>query len=77
VPGTAEVFAAPGGIVHYIADHSYLPPEAFILAVMTCPDCGSSEYLDALRRANLGKDLPMESKDEFQQRIRARRPTSR
>jgi hypothetical protein len=47
------------------------------LAVMTCPDSGSSEYFGALRRANPGKDLPMESKDEFQQRIRARRPTSR
>jgi len=26
IPGSNEVYAAPGGIIHYISDHSYLPP---------------------------------------------------
>lgn len=73
VPGSAEVFVAPGGIVHYVADHSYLPPASFTAAVMTCPDCGSPEYFAELRRANLGKDVPLESKEELKERTRAER----
>lgn len=62
VPGSGVVYVAPGGIAHYIEGHSYLPPEEFIDAVLTCPDCGSSEYRDALRVANLGIEPPLEAK---------------
>jgi len=59
IPGEDEVFAAPGGIVHYVEDHRYLPPAAFIAAALACPDCGTTEYLAALRRANGGHELPL------------------
>ena len=60
VPGSSEIFAAPGGIVHYVADHDYLPPSAFLSAVMACPPCGSAEYFEALTSANKGRPVPLE-----------------
>ena len=71
VPGAGEIYAAPGAVVHYIADHSYLPPPKFIAAVMACPDCGSSAYFDALRRVNREQALPLESKDDYARRIQS------
>ena len=65
VPGRHEVYAAPGGIVHYISDHSYLPPAAFLEAVASCADCGSEEYFEALRRANGGLESPVQSHQQF------------
>jgi hypothetical protein len=44
IPGNLEVFVAPAGVVHYISEHSYRPPPAFLEAVSTCPDCGSEPY---------------------------------
>lgn len=60
VPGNEAVYVAPGGIVHYVEVHSYFPPEEFIDAVLRCPDCGSSEYRDALYAANGGIVPPFE-----------------
>jgi hypothetical protein len=59
VPGQDAVYAAPGGIVHYIEEHSYLPPPEFVKAVLRCPDCGTDEYLKALRKANRETDPPL------------------
>jgi hypothetical protein len=70
VPGEGEVFAAPGGIVHYVADHSYAPPARFVVAVMACPDCDSLDYLSALRSANAGRDVPFESYETSSRRDR-------
>ncbi len=60
IPGMGEIYAAPGGVAHYVSDHRYLPPPAFIAAAMACPDCDSLEYLETLRRANGGKPIPLE-----------------
>lgn len=65
IPGDGEVFAAPGGIVHYIEKHGYLPPSTFITAVFKCPDVGSPEYFQALRAANGDKLPPLESYEDF------------
>ncbi|MDP9126262.1 MAG: hypothetical protein M3N82_16980 [Pseudomonadota bacterium] len=67
VPGRGEVFAATGGLLHYVAEHAYLPPRCFIDAVMSCPPCDSAAYLDALRVANGNVAPPMET-FEFQLR---------
>jgi hypothetical protein len=59
VPGLNAVYAAPGGIVHYVEAHSYLPPPEFVDAVLRCSDCDTIEYREALRRANQGIDPPL------------------
>jgi hypothetical protein len=33
IPGDAEVFVVPGGVVHYVESHTYLPPGRSIEAV--------------------------------------------
>jgi hypothetical protein len=58
IPGDAEVFHVPGGIVHYIESHSYLPPTRFIDAVMKCPDPGSAAYWGAMLESNGGVRPP-------------------
>jgi hypothetical protein len=37
VPGAGVVYVAPGGIVHYVESHSYLPPDEFVEAVLDAP----------------------------------------
>ena len=59
VPGHGEVFLAPGGIVHYIQAHAYLPPQSFSEAVLACPDCDIPAYLEILRIANKGTVAPI------------------
>ncbi len=61
VPGAGAVYVAPGGIVHYIEAHSYLPPPEFVGAVLLCPACGSNEYHEALRLTNRGIEPPLKS----------------
>lgn len=60
VPGNGVVYIAPGGIVHYVEAHSYLPPREFIDAVFSCPKYGSHEFRDALHAANGGTAPPFE-----------------
>jgi hypothetical protein len=72
VPGHDVVYVAPGGIVHYIEAHAYLPPEQFVDAVLRCPDCLSDEYCAALVRSNRGKELPIESADAHADSFRRR-----
>jgi hypothetical protein len=69
IPGTGEVFAAPGGVVHYITSHGYLPPAAFVAATISCPSVGTTEYFDALRVANRGTPPPLESSAAFSRRL--------
>jgi hypothetical protein len=61
IPGRRVVFASPAGIIHYITDHSYLPPSEFIEAVNACPTYGSDDYHAALREANGGHPNPMDT----------------
>lgn|SRR5262249_9753796 len=60
VPGDGVVYVAPGGIVHYVEAHSYLPPKEFLDAVLRCPDCNSSEFRNALCAANAGTVPPFQ-----------------
>jgi len=60
IPGLSEVYAAPGGIVHYIEAHQYLRPEPFVRAVLVCPDCDSANYLRSLRNVNGDHEPPVE-----------------
>jgi hypothetical protein len=48
VPGKQVTYAAPQGIVHYVAAHNYCPPAEFCRAVENCPEMGSLEYFEAL-----------------------------
>jgi hypothetical protein len=43
---------APGGILHYVEAHNYLPPEEFRRAVLECPPMTSRAYLAALLRTD-------------------------
>lgn len=59
IPGPDEVYMAPGGVVHYVEAHSYLPPAPFMHGVLRCPDCDTPDYLAALRIANAGLEPPV------------------
>jgi hypothetical protein len=48
VDGT--VYAAPTLIFHYVTEHGYRPPEAFIRAVLEGPQPGTAEYKSRLAR---------------------------
>lgn len=43
-PGVRAAWVAPRLIVHYIRDHGYRPPDAFVRAVEECPEHGSPAY---------------------------------
>lgn len=58
VPGNGCVYAAPGGIDHYLDAHSYCPPTEFCEGVLNCPNCDSVQYREALRRVN-GGPIPL------------------
>ncbi|HEY1081504.1 MAG TPA: hypothetical protein VGE29_04540 [Prosthecobacter sp.] len=45
IPSPDTVYFAPGMIVHYIEQHGYLPPQAFIEAVRLCPPQGSDKFM--------------------------------
>jgi len=72
VPGNHVVYVAPGGIVHYVRDHSYSPPQEFIDAALRCSDCQSGEYQKELTRANQGREAPLETEKQFQDSINLR-----
>lgn len=50
VPARDVLYAAPAMIVHYMADHSYLPPPEFSTAVLSCPEPTTDAYYAELRR---------------------------
>lgn len=56
VPGEGLVFVAPELILHYIDEHSYLPPRSFVDAMLACPEMGSALYTSALIREG-GRDF--------------------
>ena len=60
VPGRSCIYVSPGGILHYIEVHGYVPPEDFIKAVLQCPPCDSRRYRAALASANLGAPPPLQ-----------------
>jgi hypothetical protein len=56
IPGENTVFIAPAAIAHYIDEHDYLPPRAFLDAMLSCPTMSSDEYFSALAMAG-GKEF--------------------
>ena len=64
VPGDGVVYAAPAAIVHYIEEHSYLAPPAFLEAAQQCPDCTSAAYRAALCGSNNGIAPPFAPRRE-------------
>jgi len=52
VPVGAHVLLAPGGILHYVEVHGYLPPALFRKAVLECPPLASREYFAALLKTD-------------------------
>jgi hypothetical protein len=49
VPAGEEIFDAPEMIAHYVEQHSYLPPEEFMAAVLACPIPGTKAYAVAVK----------------------------
>jgi hypothetical protein len=43
LPYRGRIFAAPGGITHYIRAHWYQPPDEFIQAITASPDSPRGE----------------------------------
>lgn len=51
LPYKGKIYVAPKGIVHYIEEHDYLPPNIFIEAIMNCDSILSGEdHLSAIRK---------------------------
>lgn len=48
IPTAEAVYVAPAAILHYVSEHSYAPPEVFVLAVQACPPQGSRQYFALL-----------------------------
>lgn len=44
IPGKDVEYCAPSIVEHYIIDHGYRPPDAFVDAVMSAPLPGSAEH---------------------------------
>jgi hypothetical protein len=49
VPDGHLLFVAPDMIAHYVSQHGYAPPRAFVEAVLRCPMPGTPEYAKAVR----------------------------
>ena len=47
ISGAAAMYLAPTLIEHYVVDHGYLPPPAFIAAVLASPDEIQPQITDA------------------------------
>jgi len=71
VPGKSEIYLAPGGIVHYVEEHSYLPPVQFVQAVLSCPPCDTRDYLESLRASNRGIAIPLVTAEIYRSQIQA------
>jgi hypothetical protein len=49
VPAGSLLFVAPEMVVHYVQDHRYAPPAAFVEAIRTAPLPGTAEYRAAVK----------------------------
>jgi hypothetical protein len=49
IPGIGVTYAAPEGILHYVACHRYHPPQEFIDALLNSPRPDSAAYFACLR----------------------------
>jgi hypothetical protein len=61
VPSHDKLFIAPDLVAHFVAQHHYRPPDAFLDAVLQCPRPGTDDYYRALRRfQNLWPESPVQ-----------------
>lgn len=56
IPGNGVIYVSPVVIAHYMDAHNYRPPDAFIEAVMNCPEMRSVAYYKMIL-ANGGRSL--------------------
>lgn len=72
VSADGKIYAAPELIKHYILDHSYLPPQEFIDAVMTGPIPGSPEYDNVIKRLpeSWEKRQPDVNDEDYEEKLR-------
>jgi hypothetical protein len=73
IPFNGRIFAAPGGITHYIRAHWYRPPDESIQAVTACPDMRSAEYGTSLV-ANGGRELAQGFEPDWDEKFKAQLP---
>jgi hypothetical protein len=59
IPGRGVIFLATGRVDHYMTAHGYAAPQAFIDAVMECPDPTTAAYAQVLFELNGGKRPPL------------------
>ena len=59
VPTRGFVYATPGRVDHYIAEHGYAPPDSFVEALMACPHPSSKEFRALAAQANRGYEAPL------------------
>jgi hypothetical protein len=69
IPGSRVVYVAPGGIVHYVEMHEYLPPSEFVESVLSCPDPHSKKYYEALRASNAGVKPPFQTAEDLEKQM--------
>ncbi|MCB9760521.1 MAG: hypothetical protein H6739_11835 [Alphaproteobacteria bacterium] len=72
IPGDGVVWAATGGILHYLDAHAYLPPQPFIEAAVACPEYGSPAWFAALTETNAGVQPPVRLTSDWLAELRAR-----
>lgn len=56
IPHKGKLYHYPELITHYIKKHSYLPPEEFCEAVLTCPPMNTMDYYNKMTE-NGGRSL--------------------
>jgi hypothetical protein len=66
IPTNGVIYASPEGVIHYIAAHSYRPPDAFIEAVLAAPDIESPEYGEALRAAGWPEEYLVQWRPDYE-----------
>jgi hypothetical protein len=44
-----NIFASPDLVFHYIRDHSYLPPNSFLKALLEGPTPGTTDYVQKIK----------------------------
>jgi len=68
VPDRTVVYMAPELILHYIRAHRYLPPSSFLEAVLNCPEPGTEEYHNAIKKIAPNYGLRAFSYDDLKNR---------
>lgn len=63
IPSAETIYLVPGMIIHYIEQHGYVPPQAFIEALRVCPPQGSGEFMALLKNFHVWWNTHTESRN--------------